>query len=148
LRTIEVERAWGERRRYAVEEIRYSLAKLYRGFVLWSSLYGEVEDSEERERRELVEELLAGFSRSYLPRSMWLEEGTREKIEDFTEKSWELRSRFAAEVQERGYEEARAGMSRRVSKRLRPLRTQVDSALEAELAGPRPSKWRTRLKGS
>ena len=61
-----------ERRRYAVEEIRFSMARLYRGFVLWASLYGDVRDAEERERRERVDELLDGFTRSYLPRSMWL----------------------------------------------------------------------------
>ena len=60
-----------ERRRYAVEEIRFSLARLYRGFVLWASMmYGEADAREERERREQVEHLLDLFSRCYLPRSI------------------------------------------------------------------------------
>lgn len=133
-----------ERRRYAVEEIRFSLSRLYRGFVLWTSLYGEADSSEERERREQVDHLLELFSRCYLPRSMWLAGETRERIEAFAEKSWEMRERFSAEVEEKGYEEVRAGMARRVSNKLGPARKQVDLALETELAGPRPSRWRLR----
>jgi len=132
-----------ERRRYAVEEIRFSLARLYRGFVLWTSLYGETDPDEERERREQVDRLLELFSRSYLPRSMWLAGDTRDRIEDFAEKSREMRERFSAEVEEKGYEEVRAVMARRVSKKLGPARKQVDLALETELAGPKPSRWRT-----
>jgi hypothetical protein len=146
LRSMELGRVGVERRRYAVEEIRFSLARLYRGFVSWTSMYGEVDGGEERERRERVDELLEVFSRSYLPRSMWLAGETREKIEDFTEKSRELRTLFCAEMEEKGYEKARAGMASRVSKRLGPARKQVDSALETELAGPRPSGWRLRRK--
>ena len=144
LRSIEFGPVGVERRRYAVEEIRFSLARLYRGFVAWTSMYGEVDDGEERERRERVDQLLDGFSRSYLPRSMWLAGETREKIEDFTERSRDLRARFSAEVEEKGYEQARKGMARRVSKKLGPVRKQVDSALESELSGPRPSRWRHR----
>jgi hypothetical protein len=51
LESIGFGRVGVERRRYAVEEIRFSLARLYRGFVLWASLYGEADTSEERERR-------------------------------------------------------------------------------------------------
>src|SRR3712207_1719945 len=84
---IDFGRVGVERRRYAVEEIRFSLAKLYRGFVLWASMYGETDPREERERREQVDRLLDLFSRCYMPRSMWLAEPTRETIEDFAEKS-------------------------------------------------------------
>jgi hypothetical protein len=133
-----------ERRRYAVEEIRFSLARLYRGFVLWTSLYGEADAGEERERREQVAHLLELFSRCYLPRSMWLAGETRERIEAFAQKSREMRERFSVEVEEKGYEEVRAGMARRVSKKLGPARKQVDLALETELAGPKPSRWRAR----
>lgn len=133
-----------ERRRYAVEEIRFSLARLYRGFVLWTSLYGEADGREERERREEVDHLLDLFSRCYMPRSMWLAGDTRERIEDFAEKSREMRERFSAEVEERGYEEVRAGMARRVSKKLGPARKQLELALETELTGPKPSRWRLR----
>jgi len=135
-----------ERRRYAVEEIRFSLARLYRGFVLWTSLYGEADAGEERERREQVDHLLELFSRCYLPRSMWLAGETRERIEAFAQKSREMRERFSAEVEAKGYEEVRAGMAHRVSKKLGPARKQVDLALETELAGPRPSRWRKRLR--
>ena len=146
LESIGFGRVGVERRRYAVEEIRFSLARLYRGFVLWASLYGEADTSEERERREQVDHLLELFSRCYLPRSMWLAGDTRETIEDFAEKSREMRERFSAEVEAKGYEEVRAGMAHRVSKKLGPARKQVDLALETELAGPRPSRWRKRLR--
>jgi len=146
LESIDFGRIGVERRRYAVEEIRFSLARLYRGFVLWTSLYGEAEANEERERREQVDRLLDLFSRSYLPRSMWLAGETRERIEDFAEKSREMRERFSAEVEEKGYEEVRSGMARRVSKKLGPARKQVDLALETELAGPKPSRWRPRFR--
>jgi hypothetical protein len=144
LEGIDFGRIGVERRRYAVEEIRFSLARLYRGFVLWTSLYGEAEANEERERREQVDHLLDLFSRSYLPRSMWLAGETRERIEDFAEKSQEMRERFSAEVEEKGYEEVRAVMARRVSKKLGPARKQVDLALETELSGPKPARWWSR----
>jgi hypothetical protein len=144
LESIDFGRTGVERRRYAVEEIRFSLARLYRAFVLWTSLYGEAEANEERERREQVDRLLDLFSRSYLPRSMWLAGETRERIEDFTEKSREMRERFSAEVEEKGYEEVRAVMARRVSKKLGPARKQVDLALETELSGPKPARWWSR----
>ena len=146
MKSIELGPVGVERRRYAVEEIRFSLARLYRGFVLWASLYGDVDDPEERERRERVDELIDGLSRSYLPRSMWLAGQTQEKIEDFTRRSRELRTLLSAEIEEKGYERARAGMARRVSKRLGPMRRQVDSALETELRGPQPSRWRARFR--
>jgi hypothetical protein len=145
LESIDFGRIGVERRRYAVEEVRYALARLYRGFVLWASMYGEADTREERERREHVDHLLELFSRCYLPRSMWLAGPTRERIEDFAEKSREMRERFSAEVEAKGYEEVRAGMARRVSKKLGPARKQVDLALETELAGPPPSRWRTRF---
>ncbi len=144
--SIDFGRVGVERRRYAVEEIRFSLARLYRGFVLWASMYGEADAREERERREHVDHLLELFSRSYLPRSMWLAGETRETIEDFAEKSREMRERLGAEVEEKGYEEVRAVMARGVSKKLGPARKQVDLALETELAGPRPSRWRTPFR--
>ena len=146
MKSIEFGPVGVERRRYAVEQIRFSLAKVYRGFVLWASLYGDANDAEERERRERIDELLDGLSKSYLPRSMWLAEETREKVEDFAERSRDLRARLSAEVEEKGYERARKGMARRVSKKLGPMRKQADLALETELAGPRPSGWRTRLR--
>ena len=143
MESIDFGRVGVERRRYAVEEIRFSLARLYRGFVLWASMYGEADAREERERREQVDHLLDLFSRCYLPRSMWLAGETRERIEDFAEKSREMRERFSAEVEEKGYEEVRAVTARRVSKKLGHTRKQVDLVLETELAGPRPSRWRT-----
>jgi hypothetical protein len=146
MESIDFGRVGVERRRYAVEEIRFSLARLYRGFVLWASMYGETDAREERERREQVDHLLDLFSRCYLPRSMWLAGETRETIEDFAEKSREMRERFSAEVEAKGYEEVRAVMARRVSKKLGPARKQVDLALETELAGPKPSCWRSPFR--
>jgi hypothetical protein len=144
LKSIEFAPIGVERRRYAVEEIRFSLARLYRGFVLWASMYGESDAREERERRERVDELIELFTRCYLPRSMWFTSETRERIEGFAEKSRELRAQLSTEVEERGYEKARKRMARRVSKRLGPMRKRVDLALETELAGPKPSRWRRK----
>ena len=75
MRTIVAEGARVERRRSAVVEIRKHLAGLYRGFVWWTSLYGEVNDHYERERSELVVGLHEELSNQYLPRSVWLSEG-------------------------------------------------------------------------
>jgi predicted PurR-regulated permease PerM len=51
-------------------EIREHLIRLYRGFVGWSSMYGEMDDREELERRERVVGLLDDLSKQYLPRSV------------------------------------------------------------------------------
>jgi hypothetical protein len=61
LKMIAAEGARVERRRTAVVEIRKHLAGLYRGFVWWASLYGDVDDHYEKERRELS----SGFTMSY-----------------------------------------------------------------------------------
>jgi len=148
LRTIEVEHVRVERRHRAVAEIRQHLARLYRGFVAWASLYGDVGERAERERRERVVRLLDELSNGYLPRSVWLTEGTRKRIENFVQRSGDLCSEFAAEVEERGYEKVRASMAKRVSKKLGPLKKDVDSDLEAELAGTRRPGLRERLRRS
>ena len=148
MRTIEVERARVERRRSAVVEIREHLAGLYRSFVMWASLYGEVDEHDERERRERVVGLLDEVSNQYLPRSMWLSEGSRKKIENFVRRSEELCSEFSAEIEEHGYPLVRRSMEKRVSKKLRPLKTEAESGLEAELADPRRPGWRERLRKS
>lgn len=141
MRTLENERGQVERRR-AVAEVRELLARVYRGFVAWGSLYGDVGVREERERGERVSALIGELANSYAPRSLWLEEGTRKKIEGFIRKSDDLCSRFSADVAENGYEKARAGITRRVSKELGPLRREAEIGLEDELAGPRQSRWR------
>ena len=146
MRTIEVERARVERRRSAVAEIREHLARLYRGFVAWASLYGEVDDHEERVRRERVVWLLDELSNQYLPRSVWLTEGTRKKVENFVQRSEELCSEFSAEIEEQGYARVRRSIEKRVSKKLRPLKTEAEAGLEAELAEPRRPGWRERLR--
>jgi len=145
LRTVEVERAWVGRRRAAVVEIRKRLIGLYRGFVWWTSLHGEVDDDYERENRERVVELLDELSNHYLPRSLWLTEGSRKKIENFVKMSEELCSEFSAEIEVRGYPRVRRSMERRISKKLRPLKAEAESGLEAELAEPRPN-WRELLR--
>lgn len=142
LRTLENGRGLVERRERAVAEVRELLARVYRGFVAWGSLYGDVDAREERERRERVSALIGELTNGYAPRSLWLEEGTRKKIENFIRKSDDLCSRFSAEVQEYGYEKARADITRRVSKELGPLRKEAETGLEAELSGPRQSRWR------
>jgi hypothetical protein len=62
--------------------------------------------------------------------------GSRKKVENFLRMSEELCSGFSAEIEERGYSGVRHSMERRVSKKLRPLKTEVESGLEAELADP------------
>jgi hypothetical protein len=133
LRTIEVEGARVERRRSAVKEIREQLARLYRGFVGWASLYGDIDDPDELERRERVVLLLDESTKQYLPRSMWLAETNCKKIETFIGKAEELCSEFSAEIEARGYHRVRRSMEKRVSKKLRPLKTEAESGLEAEL---------------
>jgi len=146
LRTIEAEGERVERRRSAVVEIRKHLAGLYRSFVLWASLYGEVDDHYEKERREQVVGLLDELSNQYLPRSVWLTEDSRKKVENFVIRSEELCSEFSAEIEDQGYPRVRRSMERRVSKKLRPLKTEAESGLEAELAEPRRPGWRERLR--
>jgi hypothetical protein len=136
LRTIEVVGPRAERRQSAVAEIREHLTRLYRGFVGWASLYGDIDDPDELERRERVIHLLDEFSKQYLPRSMWLAETNRKKIETFLGRADELCSEFSAEIDARGYHRVRRSMEKRVSKKLRPLKTEAESGLEAELEGP------------
>jgi hypothetical protein len=144
LRTIEVG-ARAERRHSAVAEIREHLSRLYRGFVGWASLYGDTDDTDEPERRERVVHLLDEFSKQYLPRSMWLTETNRKKIETFISKAEELCYEFSAEIEARGYPRVRRSMEKRISKKLRPLKTEAESGLEIELAG---STRRLRLRSS
>ncbi len=140
------ERVRVERQRYAVEEVRALVAAVYRGFVAWASLYGDLDRGDERERAERVAGLLTEFSDRYLPRSLWLTQGTRRKIEDFVERSETLHSRLAVEIGEKGYPKVRKRMTSRVSRQLGPLKRDVESALEEELLGPAPSRWWTRRK--
>ncbi len=148
MRTMEVEHARAEGRQRAVAEIRQHLASLYRGFVAWASLYGDVGERAERERRERVVRRLDDLSNGYLPRSVWLTDGTRKKIENFMQRAGDLCSEFSADVEARGYEKVRASMARRVSKKLGALKKDVESDLEAELAGTRRAGWRERLRRS
>lgn len=145
MRTIEVVESRAERRQSAVVEIREHLTRLYRGFVGWASLYGDTDDPDELERRERVVHLLDEFSKQYLPRSMWLMETNRKQIETFISKAEELCSEFSAEIEARGYHRVRRSMEKRVSKKLRPLKTAAESGLEAELAVPRRQSLRKRF---
>ena len=145
MRTIEVERSRVERRQSAVVEIREHLTTLYRGFVGWASLYGDIDDPDELERRDRVVLLLDEFSKQYLPRSMWLMEANRKKIENFLNKAEELCSEFSAEIEARGYHRVRRSMEKRLSKKLRPLKTEAESGLETELSEPRRPTLRERF---
>ena len=111
------------------------------GFPIW-----EVDDRCEKEWRELVLGVHDGLSNQYLPRSVWLTEGSRKKVESFLRMSEELCSEFSAEIEARGYPRVRHSMERRVIKKLRPLKTEAESGLEAELAEPRRPGWRERLR--
>ena len=134
-----------DRRQRAVVEVRGSLAQLYRSFVLWGSLYEDL-DREHEQMREGVAALSGEFSSQYLARSMWLGQTTRKKIDRFAEKAKSLHSEFSVEIRERGYQRTRAVMANRVSRELGPLKKDADAALDVELAGnhrPRlPGRWR------
>jgi hypothetical protein len=136
-----------ERRGLAVSEVRHLLGRLYRGFVAWGSLYGDVDLSREEERcREEVVGLLGEFSGHYLARSLWLEQGTRKRIDKFIEKSEDLYSDFVADIVVRGYARTRDIMANRVSRELGPLKREAEAGLRNELAGARQPRWRMRSR--
>lgn len=124
------------------------LTDLYRGFVSWASLYGDVDGRYEQDQRKRVAGLLDRLSNGYLARSMWLHSGARKRVEDFIEKSEKLYSRFCAEIEERGYAQARSGMANHVSKQLGSLRKDAESELKDEPGGSRLPRWQMRLRRS
>ncbi len=145
MRTTEGRYAQSARRGQAVAEIRVLLARLYRGFVWWVSLYEDADLPYEQERRrEEVVGLLGEFSGNYLARSVWLEGGTRRKIERFIDKAENLYSDFVANIVDQGYARSRHAMANRVSKELGPLRKEAEAGLEGELTGVRHQGWRLR----
>ncbi len=145
MRTTEGRYDQSERRGQAVAEVRGLLARLYRGFVWWGSLYEDADLPYEKERRrEEVVGLLGEFSGNYLARSVWLEGGTRRKIERFIDKSEDLYADFVADIVNQGYARTRPAMANRVSKELGPLRKEAEASLEDELAGARHRGWRLR----
>ncbi|MCA1718692.1 MAG: hypothetical protein LC781_18330 [Actinobacteria bacterium] len=147
LRMTGAERGRTEGRQRAVVELRNLLARLYRSFVAWGSLYGDLDLRYEQERRrEEVVELLGELPGQYLARSMWLEQATRKKIEKFIAKSEVLYSDFVADIIEQGYPRTRAAMANRVSRELGSLKKEADTALNTELAGIRQPRWRKRLR--
>ena len=87
MRTTEAEQGRAERRQRAAAEIRNMLTDLYRGFVSWASVYGDVDGRYEQDQRKRVAGLLDWLSNGYLARSMWLHSGARKRVEDFIEKS-------------------------------------------------------------
>jgi hypothetical protein len=143
LRITEVERGQGEQRRRAAVEVRDSLARLYRSFVLWGSLYGDL-NCQDEQARERIDRLSGDFAGNYLSRSVWFEQGTRKKIERFIEKSKDLYSQFSADIRERDYARARAGIANRVSRELGPLKKEADAALNVEQAETHQPRWRRR----
>ena len=60
-----------------------------------------MDDHYEQENSERVVVLLNELSNQYLPRSMWLTEGSRRKVENFVRMSEELCSEFSAEIEAR-----------------------------------------------
>ena len=98
-----------------------------------------------RERRDLVVGLHDELNQ-YMPRSVWLTEGRRKQVESFLRMSEELCSEFSAEIEARDYPQVKHSMERRVSKKLRPLKTEAESGLQTELAEPRSRGWRKRLR--
>ena len=148
MRTTEAEQGRAERDQRAAAEIRNMLTDLYRGFVSWASLYGDVDGRYEQDQRKRVAGLLDRLSNGYLARSMWLQSGARKRVEDFIEKSEKLYSGFCAEIEERGYAQGRSGMANRVSKQLGSLRKDAESELKDEPGGSRLPRWQMRLRRS
>ena len=147
MRTTEGRYDQRERRGQAVAEVRDLLARLYRGFVWWGSLYEDADLGHEQERRrEEVVGLLGEFNGYYLARSVWLEQGTRRKVKRFIDKSEGLYSNFVADIVDQGYARTRDVMANRVSKELGPLRKEAEASLESELEGNRQPRWRKRLQ--
>ena len=147
MRTTEAGRTRTERSERAAKEVRDLLAQLYRSFVLWGSVYGDANHHEEQdEMRERVARLLGEFSGHYLPRTVWLDEATRKRIEVFFKKSESLYRELAAEIEQQGYARVRARITKRVSKELGPLRKEAESGLEAESAGGTRPRWHRRLR--
>ena len=147
MRTTEGRYDQRERRGQAVAEVRDLLARLYRGFVWWGSLYKDADLGHEQERRrEEVVGLLGEFNGYYLARSVWLEQGTRRKVKRFIDKSEGLYSNFVADIVDQGYARTRDVMANRVSKELGPLRKAAEASLESELEGNRQPRWRKRLR--
>src|SRR5215213_5645279 len=142
LRTKEAERGRTAGHRRAVGELRNLLARLYRSFVAWGSLYGDLDREFQREQERSREEVLG----QYLARSMWVEPATRKKIERFIEKSEDLYADFVADIVERGYPRIRAAMAKRVSRELGALRREVNDALDLELAETPQPRWRKRQR--
>jgi hypothetical protein len=145
LRMAEAGRGRSDCRHRAAVEVRGVLAQLYRSFVLWGSLYGDL-DRQEEQMRERVNGLSGEFSGHYLSRSVWFEQATRRKIDKFIERSRNLYSDFSADIKERGYVQARADIANRVSRELGPLKKEADAALNVELAGTRQPPWRRRWR--
>jgi hypothetical protein len=147
LRITGPERGRTEGHERAVAELRGLLARLYRSFVAWGSLYGELDLRYEQERsREEVLGLLDDVPGQYLARSMWVEPATRKKVEKFIEKSRELYSDFVADIIEQGYPRTRAVMANRVSRELGPLKKEADVSLNLELADTSQPRWRKRVR--
>jgi hypothetical protein len=146
VRTTQGRYGQGERRGQAVAEVRALLARLYRGFVWWGSLYEDADLAYEQERRrEEIIGLLGELSCNYLARSVWLEGGTRKKVERFIDKSEDLYSDFVADIVDRGYAQTRDAMANRVSRELGPLKREAEASLEGELlAGSHNAAWRLR----
>jgi hypothetical protein len=148
VRTTQAERGRVERRQRVAAEIQDLLADLYRGFVAWASLYGDVDGRYEQDQKERVADLLDRLCNGYLARSMWLDPGARKRIEDFIERSEDLYSRFCAEIGDRGYAQAGKQLANRVSRQLGPLRKDAESELGDEPDGSRRQRWRIRLRRS
>ena len=138
-------RGQSDRRQRAVIEVRGLLAQLYRSFVLWGSLYEDLDREHER-MSERVAALCGEFSSQYLARSMWLGQTTRKKIDRFTEKARSLHSEFSAQIREQGYPRTRAVMANRVSKELGPLKKEADAVLDVELSGDHQRPWARRWR--
>ena len=133
-------------RRRVVAEMRAMIARPYREFIAWGTLYDVHNRGEQARKREQVASSLDDLQNRYLPRSMWLEQGTRKKIEDYMEKARTLFEDLSKGVEDLGYARVRSDIVRRATKELGPLRREVEAALGAELAPPEPSRWRLRWR--
>ena len=131
-------------RQRVVAEMRAMMARPYRDFITWGSLYDVDDEGEQVRQQDLVAWSLDSLHKRYLPRSMWLEPATRKKIEAYIEKAWSLFEELSQDVEDLGYARARADIALRVTRELGPLRKEAETGLGAELEPANQGRWRLR----
>ena len=135
-------------RQRVVAEMRAMIARPYRDFITWGSLYDVSDEVEQERQRDLVSWSLDNLRKRYLPRSMWLEAGTRKKIEAYIEGACTLFEELSRDVETNGYARVRANIVRRATRELGALRREAENSLGAEMEPANQGRWRLRRGSS